>query len=224
MWPSDCWFQFVLYLLLLFFCLFFKFPFYLCFWLICNSFLWSYWLFQGFQQTSLVYCCALQVMSPHFTCGGSQHHRGSPDPCAPVSYICFHTLPKHWYSFCFKQPVIFWASLVSQRLKRLPAMWETWVRSLGQEAPLEKETEPTPAIFQQDLNNEKCVSYLPTQFRFWRSLFLFVDSDITFPSCMKVLSSRDWPFKDLTVPAPWLSYIWKGLYLAFVNEVHFHWV
>ena len=32
-----------------------------------------------------------------------------------------------------------WASLVAQRLKRLPAMRETWVRSLGQEDPLEKE-------------------------------------------------------------------------------------
>ena len=31
------------------------------------------------------------------------------------------------------------ASLVEQRLKRLPAMGETWVRSLGQEDPLEKE-------------------------------------------------------------------------------------
>ena len=30
-------------------------------------------------------------------------------------------------------------SLVAQRLKRLPAMRETWVRSLGQEYPLEKE-------------------------------------------------------------------------------------
>ena len=30
-------------------------------------------------------------------------------------------------------------SLVAQRLKRLPAMWETWVRSLGWEDPLEKE-------------------------------------------------------------------------------------
>ena len=26
-----------------------------------------------------------------------------------------------------------------QRLKRLPAMWEAWVRSLGREDPLEKE-------------------------------------------------------------------------------------
>ena len=32
-----------------------------------------------------------------------------------------------------------WASLVAQRVKRLPAMRETWVRSLGQEDPLEKE-------------------------------------------------------------------------------------
>ena len=31
------------------------------------------------------------------------------------------------------------ASLVAQRLKHLPAMQETWVQSLGQEDPLEKE-------------------------------------------------------------------------------------
>ena len=30
------------------------------------------------------------------------------------------------------------ASLVSQTVKNLPAMWETWVRSLGWEDPLEK--------------------------------------------------------------------------------------
>ena len=28
---------------------------------------------------------------------------------------------------------------MAQKVKRLPAMWETWVRSLGQEDPLEKE-------------------------------------------------------------------------------------
>ena len=31
------------------------------------------------------------------------------------------------------------ASLVAQRVKRLPAMWETWVQSLDREDPLEKE-------------------------------------------------------------------------------------
>ena len=30
-------------------------------------------------------------------------------------------------------------SQVAQRLKHLPAMWETWVRSLGREDPWEKE-------------------------------------------------------------------------------------
>ena len=34
-----------------------------------------------------------------------------------------------------------WASLVAQKVKRLPAMQETWVQSLGQEDPLEKEME-----------------------------------------------------------------------------------
>ena len=32
-----------------------------------------------------------------------------------------------------------YAFLVAQRVKRLPAMQETWVRSLGQEDPLQKE-------------------------------------------------------------------------------------
>ena len=32
----------------------------------------------------------------------------------------------------------FWASLVAQLVKNLPAMWETWVQSLGWEDPLEK--------------------------------------------------------------------------------------
>ena len=35
--------------------------------------------------------------------------------------------------------IIVYASLVAQRLKRLPAMRETWVRSLGREDLLEEE-------------------------------------------------------------------------------------
>ena len=33
-----------------------------------------------------------------------------------------------------------WASLVAQLVKNLSAVWETWVRSLGWEDPLEKGT------------------------------------------------------------------------------------
>ena len=38
------------------------------------------------------------------------------------------------------------ASLVAQRLKHLPAMWETWVQSLGWEDSLEKELATHPSI------------------------------------------------------------------------------
>ena len=31
-----------------------------------------------------------------------------------------------------------WVSLVAQLIKNLPAMWETWVQSLGGEDPLEQ--------------------------------------------------------------------------------------
>ena len=47
--------------------------------------------------------------------------------------------------------------LVAQRVNRLLAMQETWVRSLGQEDPLEKEMQPTPVL-------------LPGKFHGWRSL------------------------------------------------------
>ena len=40
----------------------------------------------------------------------------------------------------------FHASLVAQAVKHLPTMWETWVRSLGREDPLEKEMETYSSI------------------------------------------------------------------------------
>ena len=50
-----------------------------------------------------------------------------------------------------------WVSLMTQRVKHLPAIQETWVRSLGWEDPLEKEMEPTPV-------------FLPGESHGWRSL------------------------------------------------------
>ena len=38
-----------------------------------------------------------------------------------------------------------WASLVVQMVKYLPTMWETWVRSLGWEDPLDKEMATYPS-------------------------------------------------------------------------------
>ena len=48
--------------------------------------------------------------------------------------------PKGNQPWIFIVYVLFvWASPVAQRLKHLPVMWETQVRSLGREDPLEKE-------------------------------------------------------------------------------------
>ena len=38
------------------------------------------------------------------------------------------------------------ASLVAQLVKNPPITWETWVRSLGGEDPLEKETAPHSSV------------------------------------------------------------------------------
>ena len=46
-------------------------------------------------------------------------------------------LPSKWLIYVISKPE--WASLVAQMVKHLPTMWEIWVRSLGQEDPLEKE-------------------------------------------------------------------------------------
>ena len=40
-----------------------------------------------------------------------------------------------------------WASLVAQLVKNLPAMWKTWVQSLGLENPLRRGRLPTPVFW-----------------------------------------------------------------------------
>ena len=40
-----------------------------------------------------------------------------------------------------------WASLVAQLVKNPPAMWETWVRSLGWKSPWRRERLPTPVFW-----------------------------------------------------------------------------
>ena len=51
------------------------------------------------------------------------------------SNICLHIYTDLKYILIHEG----WASLVVQMVKHLPAMWETWVRSLGLEDGLEKE-------------------------------------------------------------------------------------
>ena len=44
-------------------------------------------------------------------------------------------LPGEGIGYPFQYP---WASLVAQMVRNLPAIWETWVRSLGWKDPLEE--------------------------------------------------------------------------------------
>ena len=71
---------------------------------------------------------------------------GHPRALTEIYKINVAFRPAHTHPFCSPQirsnfdfQPLLEASLVAQRLKRLPPTWETQVRSLGQEDPLEKE-------------------------------------------------------------------------------------
>jgi len=56
---------------------------------------------------------------------------------------------KHYFSLFLLDFELPRASLVAQRVKHLPARWETWVQSLGGEDPLEKEMATHSSILAQ---------------------------------------------------------------------------
>ena len=61
-----------------------------------------------------------------------------------------------WYLSLFR------FSLVAQTVKHLPPMWETRVRSLGQEVPLEKEMAPQSSILPGKSHGQRSpVGYSP---------------------------------------------------------------
>ena len=84
-----------------------------------------------------------------------------------IEYV-FPVLTGHLYVF-FREisiqslcPFINWASLVAQRVKCLPAMRETRVRSLSWEDSLEKEMQPTPVFLPGESHGRRSlVGYSP---------------------------------------------------------------
>ena len=67
----------------------------------------------------------------------------TPYLCPGQPLVCFLYL---WECFCFIDYTFTRASLVAQRVERLPATQETQVWSLGYEDPLEKEMATHPSI------------------------------------------------------------------------------
>ena len=51
-------------------------------------------------------------------------------------------------------------------VKNLPPMWETWVRSLGWEYPLEKEQLPTPVFWPGEFHGQRSLAgYSPWNYK-----------------------------------------------------------
>ena len=73
------------------------------------------------------------------------HGMSSPDCKGPrpagdaANFLFLHLVwRKRWVWVNALYFYLYWASLVAQMVKNLPAMWETWVWYLGREDPLEK--------------------------------------------------------------------------------------
>ena len=58
-----------------------------------------------------------------------------------------------------------WASLVAQLVKNPPAMWETWVQSLGWEDPLEKEMDPTLVFLPGESHGQSTLADYPWDYK-----------------------------------------------------------
>ena len=71
------------------------------------------------------------VILPHLSL---THVLGSVGNARRVPWL----LPSMFLAPCQNSQSMNWVSLVAQMVKNLPAMWETWVRSMNQEDPLEK--------------------------------------------------------------------------------------
>ena len=82
-----------------------------------------------------------------------------------ASWVVFHLF---LFLFVFSFLVLlFWmlaqGFLVAQMVKGLPAMWETWIRSLGQEDPLKKGMATHSNIFglENPIGQRSLVGYSP---------------------------------------------------------------
>ena len=64
---------------------------------------------------------------------------GLPWKLTEIILSCFRLHPSTAFWTLSLTMMTTFSSLVAQRVKPLPAKWETQVRSLGHEAPLEKE-------------------------------------------------------------------------------------
>ena len=91
------------------------------------------------------------------------HHSGSILTCFLTKLCSIESVYSLFLTKTFyREYAHFWALLVAQMVKIWPAMWETWVWSLGGEDPLEKEWQPTPVFLPGEFYGQRSlVGYSP---------------------------------------------------------------
>ena len=106
-----------------------------------------------------------------------------------------------------------WASLVAQMVKNLPAMWETWVRSLSQEGPLWNEWLPLQHFCLENSMNrgglQAIIHGVTKSWHNWVTItFIFIYLS-TYPSSIHLTHSL--PVNQLidsyVIPILWLLWI-----------------
>ena len=117
----------------------------------------------------------------------------------PHLNIYFEVSPKYILLLKMMEQLIgFWTSLVAQRLKRLPAMWETWVWSLGREDPLGKEMATHSSILAWRIHGRRSlVGYSPwvAKSQTWLSGLIYT---LSFESFLYPHSGKLCPDKPVT--------------------------
>ena len=104
------------------------------------------------------------IFTPKLRCWGFPNGSAGKEPASNTGDVetQVRSLGRGNSDTCYNTDGLSWASLVAQRLKRLPAMLETWVRSLGREDPLEKEMTTHSSILAGESHGRRSlVGYSP---------------------------------------------------------------
>ena len=116
------------------------------------------------------------------------------------------------------------ASLVAQMVKNLPAMKETWVRSLGWEDPWRREWQPTPVFLPGESHEQRSlvgtvqgVAKSQTRLSNWTELMnwdmtgrliLYKEKGRPFSYCKETKQGSDWWWWPLMVSRSGVRLVW----------------
>ena len=111
------------------------------------------------------------------------------------SLLKHHSIQRQQF---FSTPPSLWASLVAQMVKNPPAMWETWVWSLGWEDSLKKGMLPIPVFLPAEFHGQESLAgYSPRSSKksdMTYSLHLFYGSALTTMTTGKTIALTIWTF------------------------------